>query len=277
MIQTIPQRRNYELWLILIAILVISLVYLGAMAVLEGVPPASELFGHGLGILGFVLMLMTEILYSIRKRSRRAQWGRMSAWLNFHIFTGVVGPYMVLLHTSWKYNGLAGLTLLLTILIVLSGFIGRYIYTAIPRSAEGVELGNSWLRDSIAAIQSELIRWSENNPQSAADLFRRLKLGDITGMDSTQLLAKDYRPGWLQKLRWRRARRSLDPISARSVIQLEELLDDRYELQKQVASLARMRQFFAIWHTVHIPLGLVLFTAAFIHIGAAIYYATLLR
>jgi hypothetical protein len=33
----------------------------------------------------------------------------------------------------------------------------------------------------------------------------------------------------------------------------------------------------AIWHTLHIPLGMALFTAAFIHIGAAIYYATLLH
>ena len=33
----------------------------------------------------------------------------------------------------------------------------------------------------------------------------------------------------------------------------------------------------AVWHTVHIPLGLALFTAAFVHAGAALYYATLLH
>jgi hypothetical protein len=33
----------------------------------------------------------------------------------------------------------------------------------------------------------------------------------------------------------------------------------------------------ALWHTLHVPIGLALFTAAFIHIVAAIYYATLLR
>jgi hypothetical protein len=33
----------------------------------------------------------------------------------------------------------------------------------------------------------------------------------------------------------------------------------------------------ALWHTLHVPIGLALFTAALIHIGAAIYYATLLR
>ena len=47
---------------------------------------------------------------------------------------------MVLLHSSWKFNGLAGATTLLTIIIVISGFIGRYIYTQIPRTLEGVEI-----------------------------------------------------------------------------------------------------------------------------------------
>jgi hypothetical protein len=41
--------------------------------------------------------------------------------------------------------------------------------------------------------------------------------------------------------------------------------------------LARTRRLLSLWHTIHVPIGLVLFTAAFIHSIAAIYYATLLR
>jgi hypothetical protein len=134
-------------------------------------------------------MLMTEILYSLRKRSRSARWGRMSNWLQFHIFTGLVGPFMVLLHTSWKFNGLAGATTLLTVIIVVSGFIGRYIYTRIPRTLDGLEIEGS----------------------------------------------------------------------------LSE------------AALRQARQLMALWHTVHIPIGMALFISAFVHMGAALYYATLLR
>jgi hypothetical protein len=114
---------NRELWASFFAIILITLIYLYVVSRLDGIPSAGDLFGHGLGILGFLLMLMTETLYSLRKRSRRASWGRMSAWLSFHIFTGLVGPYMVLLHTSWKFNGLAGIVTLLTIIVVtaLSG------------------------------------------------------------------------------------------------------------------------------------------------------------
>jgi hypothetical protein len=89
-------RSNRELWLALLAIAVITLLYGFMVVMLGGIPAAREFFGHSIGILGFVLMLMTETLYSLRKRTRRAQWGRMSAWLDFHIFTGLVGPYLVL-------------------------------------------------------------------------------------------------------------------------------------------------------------------------------------
>ena len=121
---------NRELWLSLIAMLIIGSIYAIVVLLTKNVPASAGLFGHLLGIIGFIMMLMTEILYSLRKRSRLARWGRMEFWLQFHIFTGLVGPFMVLLHTSWKFNGLAGAVTLLTILIVASGFVGRYIYTA---------------------------------------------------------------------------------------------------------------------------------------------------
>jgi hypothetical protein len=186
------KRSNQELWLAFLVMAFITILYALVVYWMRAIPAAGNLFGHSLGILGFILMLLTETLYSIRKRVRTARWGRMSVWLQFHIFTGLVGPYMVLLHTSWKFNGLAGATTLLTIIIVVSGFIGRYIYTLIPRTLDGVEIVTT-------------------------------------------------------------------------------------SAQVQSAALVRARRLLAVWHTVHIPIGVALFTAAFIHVGAALYYATLLR
>ena len=182
-------RGNREFWLALFVNLVITAIYALIVYITRTIPPAGELFGHGMGILGFILMIMTETLYSLRKRSRSARWGKMSSWLQFHIFTGLVGPYMVLLHTSWKFHGLAGATTLLTIIIVISGFVGRYIYTRIPRTADGLE---------------------------------------IKGALSEQ-------------------------------------------------SLRQARRLMALWHTIHIPIGMALFASAFAHIGAALYYVTFSR
>ncbi len=130
--------RGKELWLAMLAAILISALYGAVVMLTKEIPPAADLFGHSLGILGFLLMLMTELLYSLRKRSRSARWGRMSSWLEFHIFTGLVGPFLVLLHTSWKFNGLAGISTLFTVIIVISGFVGRYIYTRVPRTTDGM-------------------------------------------------------------------------------------------------------------------------------------------
>jgi hypothetical protein len=182
--------RGYkELWLAFLAMLLITGLYGAVYVATKHIPPAYELFGHGIGIIGFILMLMTETLYSLRKRSRSVKWGKMSSWLQTHIFMGLVGPYMVLLHTSWKFNGVAGVTTLLTVIIVVSGFIGRYIFTRIPRTMDGLEIEGTLSQDA----------------------------------------------------------------------------------------LKQARRLMALWHTIHIPIGMVLFVTAFVHIGAALYYATLLK
>lgn len=182
-------RGNWELWFAFVTCIFITAGYGAVTLWTREIPAAGEFFGHTLGIIGFLLMLMTEILYSLRKRSRSAAWGRMSTWLQFHIFTGLVGPFMVLLHTSWKFNGLAGAATLLTVIIVFSGFIGRYIYTRIPRTMDGLEIEGTLSQEA----------------------------------------------------------------------------------------LKRARQLMSLWHTIHIPIGMALFTSAFVHMGAALYYATFLK
>ena len=82
--------RGKELWLAALAAILIGGIYALVVFLTREIPNAGELFGHSLGILGFILMLMTEILYSLRKRSRSARWGRMSAnknkrWLAYHV------------------------------------------------------------------------------------------------------------------------------------------------------------------------------------------------
>ncbi len=65
----------------------------------------SGVTGHGLGIVGSLLMVIL-LLYSVRKRFRFAQnWGNIRYWLNYHIWMGVTGPVMVIFHTSFKFLG----------------------------------------------------------------------------------------------------------------------------------------------------------------------------
>jgi putative flippase GtrA len=271
------RRENRELWLAFAAVLLITLLYLYMAIRLGSVPAASEFFGHSLGVLGFILMLMTETLYTFRKRSRRARWGRMASWLKFHIFTGIVGPYMVLLHSSWKFNGVAGLVMLLTIVVVVSGFVGRYIYTAVPRTADGVVIEARELEQQIRHTETELQGWLAARPGAARALSRPLAMLMATPQGGISLFFGRGVQEWVIRLRWWREKQRLRGIARAQVDQLERLLRRQRTLQRQLASLALARRLLALWHAVHIPIGMALFASAFVHILGAIYYATLLR
>jgi hypothetical protein len=150
-------RRHQEIWYALIGIAGVTALYLVSYLAGGYLPGASGFVGHGIGIVGFILMLMTETLYSIRKHRTDARWGNMADWLRFHMVTGLVGPYMVLLHTSMRFRGLAGVAMLLTVVVTVSGVIGRYIYTAVPRMSEAVEPDAE--ADRLTVTRGALARW----------------------------------------------------------------------------------------------------------------------
>jgi len=58
--------------------------------------------GHPLGVVGSSMMLLM-LLYSVRKRVpalRRV--GPLGRWLDGHIYLGVFGPLLVILHSGFK-------------------------------------------------------------------------------------------------------------------------------------------------------------------------------
>jgi hypothetical protein len=264
------RRFAYELIFALLAVLGITGWYVYQAQ--RGVPSPGGLFGHALGIVGFLLMLSTEMLYSLRKRVRAFAFGQTSTWLQVHIFTGIVGSYLVLLHTGGKFGGLAGVLTLLTVIVVASGFVGRYIYTAVPRTLDGVEVAVLDLEAQIKAADRQL---------QALGIRRlgKMPLSYVTALPQRgwMLVLGRHYLRWRQQRRLRRALRELGAAGEAKAAQLQELLTARYRLLMQVHSLAGTRRLLAVWHLVHIPLGGALFMLAFIHIGGALYYATFLK
>jgi hypothetical protein len=101
----------------------------------------SGFIGHGLGIVGTLMMLFGVAMYMIRKRWKRVRrWGLVKHWLEFHIFLCTVGPMLILFHTSFKFGGLVSVSFWSMVAVFLSGIIGRFIYIQIPRRFDGTEL-----------------------------------------------------------------------------------------------------------------------------------------
>ncbi len=263
---------NRELIAAVLVVLLLTALYLPLTALVPVRPGA--LIGHGIGIAGFVLMLATETLYSLRKRSRRmARWGRMRTWLSAHIFMGIVGPYMVFLHTGFQFAGLAGVTMLLTAVVVGSGFLGRYIYTAVPRTAGGAQVEAAQLAAAIGQAEGELENWLATRPARVQALAAQM--GDLPatgGGGPLDVLARSLAE-WDYRRRWRRQVARLDRADRQQAAEIERLVRRRRTLRRQMASLMAVRRLMAVWHTIHVPLGMALFTAAFLHVIGALYYS----
>src|SRR3972149_5148655 len=99
------------------------------------------LFRVGLGTLYLVSLAAILLLlapgepHSAQPLARRG--GPLGRWLDVHIFFGLVGPALVILHSAFKVQGLVALSFWSMIAVAASGVLGRYLYLQIPRNLQG--------------------------------------------------------------------------------------------------------------------------------------------
>ena len=227
--------------------------------------------GQTLGVFG-ALMMLVPFIYMARKRiSALRSMGSPRAWLEVHLFCGIVGPLLVTFHTSFKFNGIVSAAYWSMVIVVLSGFVGRYLYVRIPRSIRGTELTRAELDE-----EADLLR--EDLAQSGASeaVLERIHGFEARMQPATRGLA------WLfdlfaGEISMGRKIRQLDgeleaaglPAADRAA--LVQLTTRRALLGRRSAHLQRTKQLFDLWHVFHLPLVYLLLVIAAAHIGLAIY------
>ena len=93
---------------------------------------AGSGMGAVFGISGAVLMLL-PLVYVVAKRvpffkERLTRHISLQTWLSIHIYTGIVGALLALIHTGHRYDSVLGIALTATmLLVVVSGIILRYL------------------------------------------------------------------------------------------------------------------------------------------------------
>lgn len=262
---------NHELEWSFIVVLLVAAIYVAYEFL--GTPGGSDPIGHTLGIIGMTLMLMTETLYTFRKRFRWFQIGRLRAWLSFHIFTGLVGPALVLTHSAFEFNGLAGLSMFFTFIVVASGFVGRYLYTAIPRSRAGAELTLGEVTAQEVEVQQQIDRLTA---QRSTRVEAILKADAAHQADTQQgtigsVLIRGWRD-WQYRRDVDRQLRQLDRTERIAAKDLTRVLRRRRELERQISTLQAAHRLMGAWHTVHVPLGVTLFLSAILHVIGTLYF-----
>lgn len=261
---------NWELIAASLSILVLTAAYL-IVAHLTATQ-AGLSANHGLGILGFLLMVATETLYSWRKTRHDARWGRTRVWLKAHIFGGIVGPYMIFLHTGFHFAGLAGVTFWMTVAVMCSGFVGRYIHTAVPRTAPGYELDVDQLEAAIRDIEARLQAWAwrSAHPTQRRALSEAIEAMPGAGEARFRALLSQGQTQRLYYEPWQQAVERLEAPIREQVRTLGVLLDSRRALQRHAIGTAPARRLLAVWHAVHVPLAIATFAAAVLHMIAAL-------
>jgi len=236
-------------------------------------PGGGQLFGHWLGILGTFLMVLTETLYSIRKRTTLLRWaGPVRYWLSFHIFTGIVGPFMVLTHTAFQFRGLAGITMALTVLVCGSGFLGRYFYTAIPRSLAGVEASSTDLVDEIRRVQAAIAEMTQQRSDAVQALVEADAHRQRRARGDWMLVLLRGWDDWRYRRNLHSQIRRLEKTGQQKLGDVERMLMQRRDLERQMRMLQAARRLLSVWHIAHVPMGVALFSSVAIHVSATLYF-----
>lgn len=234
--------------------------------------PAGPM-GRSFGVAGSVLMFGGTLAYIARKRLRiLSNVGTTKAWLEVHIFCGILGPALVTLHTSFRFNGIVSVAYWSMLGVVASGFVGRYLYVRIPRTIRGVEMDRKAIEERAAELRLELAELAVPRQLllRIEEMERELVPadGDRHGLSSLLL------GGFAVRHRSRDIEREiraagLNPERLREALRAEA---ERVNLLRRAETLDLTRRLFALWHVFHKPFVWVLAFVFVLHVGVAVYF-----
>ena len=216
---------------------------------------AGSATGHAIGIVGATLMLV-PLAYVVVKRvprikrfvTRRVPMRTLLAW---HIYAGVIGPVFVLIHTGHHFHSPLGVALTaMTIIVALSGYIGRYLMKSIGED----------LRKKKALL---------SETQQAFDALRAQ-----SSTASSQGLTLPRSVGLLGKLRSALFDEDLAPTSdsmrlAKKSMRIAGL---QAELEGAVRTQEGIKKVFGTWLKVHIGISFLLYALLALHVWASVYF-----
>jgi hypothetical protein len=235
--------------------------------------------GLRLGFLG-LLMFLGIFLYPLRKAwPWLGQQGSARHWLDIHVLLGITAPFIIAFHSSFKFRGFAGIAFCIMVAVSLSGVIGRYLYSQIPRRVNAAELSMKELQE----LQEKLARQlAQQNLLPRAGLRSLLKLPSQERVDAmftpfslVYMMALDVARAFrIAKLRRRAVTfsKSLSTLGGflktghADLEQAISLAREESATAKRVLFLKRSQEVFHLWHVVHKPFSYTFALLAVIHI-----------
>ena len=230
-------------------------------------------YGHGLGILGTLLILIGVFGYIGRKKKKfLPRVGVLKHWLEFHIFLCSVGPLLILFHTAFKFGGIVSISFWSMVAVVLSGVIGRFIYIQIPRTIQGRELSLGEIKEMKDMMSRSLsVKYGLDEAmytklisatQKEIDFNDKGFVGRVIGRINHNRSIRNTTRELLNQT-------SLTGKDKRGVM---KLVGNEMTLNARISRLQTMQKLFKYWHVAHLPFALIMLVIMVIHVAITIVF-----
>jgi len=219
---------------------------------------AGSAWGGFFGVVGAILMLW-PLFYLIIKRIKPiknavTKHAPMRSILAWHIYAGVIGPIFVMIHTGHKFNSTIGLSLtVMTLIVVVSGFIGRYLLSQISSDIKEKKQLLEGLSSAYHYAQYQLQTCCEEE---------RHKLQPFAGFFSRLL------PSMASRQQFDQQNFKQLPTAQRALMLSEAIADVEYSISVN----DKIKQTFQRWLKLHISISFVLYFLLAWHIFSGIYF-----
>jgi|APLak6261661892_1056031.scaffolds.fasta_scaffold00525_5 hypothetical protein len=205
--------------------------------------------GAVFGIAGAVLMLL-PLVYTVVKRipflyAQVTPHISMQSLMTLHVYAGIVGPLLAIIHTGHKFDSWLGIALTtLMLLVVVSGFVVRYLLTFVAND----------MKDKLALLQT-----ARGDLDNAWGLIENA---------STEMSVIKKAPGLMASL----ASFAIMHPAGELATEVTRIADSVADLEYSV----RMHEIFKFWFSwslkLHIILSIFLYLLLALHIWAGVQY-----
>jgi hypothetical protein len=229
--------------------------------------------GHGLGIIGTLLILIGVFTYIGRKKNKfLPRVGSLKYWLEFHIFLCSVGPMLILFHTAFKFGGIVSISFWSMVAVVLSGVIGRFIYIQIPRTIQGRELSLSEIKEAREKMNQIL------KEQYHVEEKLYMAMINIASAPAIELRGGIVARFFEQMNRKRKAKSEIRKMLAQTTLSARDKkgvlrgINEEMVLSARINRLHTMQKLFKYWHVAHLPFALIMLIIMVIHVAITIIF-----
>lgn len=238
-------------------------------------------FGFYIGVIG-TLMMLALLAYPLRKHvSWMQRWGSLKHWFRIHMIMGIIGPTLVLFHSTFHIRSTNAAVALVSMLgVVISGVVGRFVYTKIHYGLYGSRATLEKVREEFAGQADEaksrlhfaprVEQWLQSYERKATRPDRSLGASawHFLTLGLTRSVIEFRCAGELKRL----LRSDRRPEFRRGAPEAIALVSSYLREVERVAHFTTYERLFSLWHVLHIPLIYLLAASTVFHILAAYMY-----